>query len=82
MEFINPPKDVFGNTLSVVQCITEVKRRDGVYGFKGCRRRATQVFHYSMLGHNWTMHYCSRHAHIGQKKEKDNPASYNRDLAR
>ena len=67
--FQNPPKSIFGDLFPVIQCCAEIRRRDGVYGFKGCTRRARQVFHYKLLGHWFTMHYCKRHAHFGRAKE-------------
>lgn len=71
--FTNPPIDMYGAKLPIVQCSAEIKRRDGVYGFKGCKRNATQRFQYRVgAGLNRiliTMHYCTRHAYRGQQKE-------------
>jgi hypothetical protein len=70
-EYKQPRFDMFGNKIPVYQCGAEIQRRDGVYGFKGCKNNATQMFQYPSGGSLITMYYCSRHAHRGAKREKE-----------
>ena len=69
--FQNPPAGAFGTKLPIIKCNAEIQRRDGVYGFKGCTRNATQEFRTTVRAGidklHFTMHYCTRHASMGAK---------------